>query len=96
MKDLEPLRVPEALRRPGGYHVPQPANIRIKLDANELPYPLPAPLRARLAAALAEVALGRRIDVFPHLRIGFPHHQQTTRQARQMWVTEGGLSYCLV
>jgi histidinol-phosphate aminotransferase len=62
--DLGPLaaRVPEALRGTAAYHVPQPPQLRAKLDANELPYPLPAELRARLAAALAEVALERYPD----------------------------------
>jgi len=64
VKDLGPLaaRVPEALRGSAAYHVPQPPSIRAKLDANELPYPLPADLRARLGAALAEVALERYPD----------------------------------
>jgi len=61
---LGPLaaRVPAALRGAAAYHVPQPANIRAKLDANELPYALPAELRARLATALADVALERYPD----------------------------------
>jgi histidinol-phosphate aminotransferase len=61
---LGPLasRVPEALRGTAAYHVPQPPEVRAKLDANELPYPLPAELRARLGAALAEVALERYPD----------------------------------
>ncbi|HEY5920660.1 MAG TPA: aminotransferase class I/II-fold pyridoxal phosphate-dependent enzyme [Kofleriaceae bacterium] len=62
--DLGPLaaRVPEALRGTAAYHVPQPPQVRAKLDANELPYPLPEELRARLGAALAEVALERYPD----------------------------------
>lgn len=62
--DLGPLaaRVPEALRATAAYHVPQPPEVRAKLDANELPYALPAELRARLGAALAEVALERYPD----------------------------------
>ena len=62
--DLGPLaaRVPEALRTSSAYHVPQPAQIRAKLDANEMPFALPAELRARLGAALAEVALERYPD----------------------------------
>lgn len=61
---LGPLehRVPEALRGTAAYHVPQPPQIRAKLDANELPFPLPAELRARLGQALAEVALERYPD----------------------------------
>jgi histidinol-phosphate aminotransferase len=50
------------LRGAAAYHVPQPPNIRAKLDANELPYPLPADLRTRLGTALAEIALERYPD----------------------------------
>ena len=62
--ELGPLgaRVPEALRGSAAYHVPQPPDIRAKLDANELAFALPADLRARLGAALAEVALERYPD----------------------------------
>jgi histidinol-phosphate aminotransferase len=62
--DLGPLaaRVPEVLRAATAYHVPQPPQLRAKLDANEMPYPLPAELRARLGAVLAEVALERYPD----------------------------------
>ena len=61
---LGPLaaRVPEALRGTAAYHVPQPPQVRAKLDANELPHALPAELRARLGAALAEVELHRYPD----------------------------------
>lgn len=61
---LGPLaaRVPAALRASSAYHVPKPARIVAKLDANELPYPLPAELRAQLGAALAEVPLERYPD----------------------------------
>ena len=61
---LGPLesRVPVALRGSAAYHVPQPANIKVKLDANELPYSLPAELRTRLAAHLAETPLERYPD----------------------------------
>jgi len=64
LADLGPLlaRVPDALRASAAYHVPVPPVITAKLDANELPYPLPAELRARLATALAEVALERYPD----------------------------------
>ena len=62
--DLGPLaeRVPPALRGASAYHVPQPPRVIAKLDANELPYGLAADTRARLAAALAEVALERYPD----------------------------------
>jgi histidinol-phosphate aminotransferase len=55
-------RVPAAIRASVAYHVPQPPRIVAKLDANELPYPLPAELRERLGHALAEVALERYPD----------------------------------
>jgi histidinol-phosphate aminotransferase len=55
-------RVPEALRGTAAYHVPQPPHVRAKLDANELPYPLPAELRARLGTRLAEIAFERYPD----------------------------------
>jgi histidinol-phosphate aminotransferase len=48
-------RVPEALRGSSAYHVPKPKQIVAKLDANELPYPLPPELREQLGRALAEV-----------------------------------------
>ncbi len=62
--DLGPLgaRVPEVLRGSAAYHVPQPPNVRAKLDANELPFAMPEDLRRRLGAALAEVALERYPD----------------------------------
>ncbi len=55
-------RVPEALRGQSAYHVPQPPEMRAKLDANELPFALPRELRERLGAALSEVALERYPD----------------------------------
>jgi len=62
--ELGPLaaRIPEALRATDAYHVPQPPRVIAKLDANELPYALPAELRAELGALLAEVALERYPD----------------------------------
>jgi len=62
--DLGPLaaRVPEVLRGAVAYHVPVPPRVIAKLDANELPYPLPPALRADLGRALAEVALERYPD----------------------------------
>lgn len=61
---LGPLaaRVPPALLAGAAYHVPRPPNIVAKLDANELPYPLPPELRGMFAAALAEVDLHRYPD----------------------------------
>ena len=55
-------RVPEAVRRTAAYDVPVPPRMVAKLDANELPYALPAELRAELGRALAEVALERYPD----------------------------------
>jgi len=62
--DLGPLaaRVPEALRGATAYHVPVPPRVIAKLDANELPYPLPAELHAELGRVLAEVAVERYPD----------------------------------
>lgn len=62
--DLGPLaaRVPPVLRDAAAYHVPVPPQLVAKLDANELPYPLPASLRGPLADALAAVALERYPD----------------------------------
>jgi histidinol-phosphate aminotransferase len=62
--ELGPLaaRVPAALRGTAAYHVPKPPRVVAKLDANELPYGLPDDVRARLGAALAEVALERYPD----------------------------------
>jgi histidinol-phosphate aminotransferase len=62
--DLGPLgaRVPEALRGTAAYHVPAPPRVIAKLDANELPYALPAELRAELGHELAQVALERYPD----------------------------------
>lgn len=61
---LGPLaeRVPEALRGSAHYHVPRPPRVSAKLDANELPYALPAELTAELGRALAEVAVERYPD----------------------------------
>jgi histidinol-phosphate aminotransferase len=61
---LGPLieRVPEVLRGATAYHVPRPANVRAKLDANELPFALPPELRQRLGAVLAEASLERYPD----------------------------------
>src|SRR3954462_2680775 len=62
--ELGPLaaRIPEPLRSSAAYHVPQPPQIRAKLDANELPFAVPPEIRERLGRALAEVALERYPD----------------------------------
>jgi histidinol-phosphate aminotransferase len=61
---LGPLqrRVPSALQTGAAYHLPKPANIVAKLDANEFPYAMPEELRNKLASALASVALERYPD----------------------------------
>ncbi len=66
---LGPLldRVPLALRGSAAYHVPQPPQIRAKLDANELPHAWPPELRAALGAELAHVPLERYPD--PRARV---------------------------
>ena len=63
-RPLGPLadRVPETLRGTSAYHVPLPARVIAKLDANELPFALPADLRAQLGRVLAELALERHPD----------------------------------
>jgi histidinol-phosphate aminotransferase len=55
---LEDL-VPEGLRALRAYHVPRPANVRAKLDANELPFSLPEDVAAALGRELAAVDLNR-------------------------------------
>ena len=63
--DLGPLtaRVPDVLRATEAYQVPEPPRMVAKLDANELPYGLPAALRAELGRALSEVPIERYPDV---------------------------------
>jgi histidinol-phosphate aminotransferase len=51
--------VTRGLRGMRAYEVPRPPGIRAKLDANELPDPLPAEVRAALAAELAAVEVHR-------------------------------------
>ncbi len=51
--------VTPALRGERAYHVPRPALIRAKLDANESPYALPPDVAAALGAELAKAALER-------------------------------------
>jgi histidinol-phosphate aminotransferase len=55
-------RVPVPLRGAAAYHVPKPAQIVAKLDANEFPYPLPARLRAALADVVKDITLERYPD----------------------------------
>ncbi len=54
--------VREPVRETGGYQVPHPTGIRIKLDANEMPFALPAEVRADLGRELAAVDLNRYPD----------------------------------
>ncbi len=51
--------VTRGLRGVTAYHVPRPVGIRARLDANELPYPLPDDVAQALAAELAAVPLHR-------------------------------------
>lgn len=55
-------RVPEALRAGAAYHVPRPATILAKLDANELPFELPVELAAGMVGSLREARLERYPD----------------------------------
>lgn len=55
-------RVPTALREGAAYHVPRPATILAKLDANELPFELPVELAAGMASALRDAHLERYPD----------------------------------
>ncbi|MBK7537693.1 MAG: aminotransferase class I/II-fold pyridoxal phosphate-dependent enzyme [Myxococcales bacterium] len=55
-------RVPEPLRATAAYHVPRPAQILAKLDANELPFALPDELLEGLSAVLRDAALERYPD----------------------------------
>ena len=54
--------VRDALQSSPPYQVPHPDGITIKLDANELPLPLPPELAAELARELAAVELNRYPD----------------------------------
>ncbi len=51
-----------SLRAAGHYTVPHPRGIRVKLDANEMPFALPPEVRADLARELAAVDLNRYPD----------------------------------
>ena len=57
--------VTRALRGKAPYHVPRPPEIRAKLDANELPYPLPAEVAEALGRELATVPLHRYPEADP-------------------------------
>lgn len=64
MTATDPLldRVRAAVRAMSGYQVPHPTGIRVKLDANEMPFALPPEVRADLARELAAVDLNRYPD----------------------------------
>lgn len=51
--------VPDPIRHLAAYQVPRVTNLRVKLDANEFPLPLPPQLAAELGAVLATVPLNR-------------------------------------
>ncbi|HKA87211.1 MAG TPA: histidinol-phosphate transaminase [Haliangiales bacterium] len=54
--------IPDSIRGLTAYAIPHPAGVRIKLDANESPHPLPPDVAAALGAHLAEVPLHRYPD----------------------------------
>ncbi len=54
--------IPDSIRGLTAYAVPHPAGVRVKLDANESPFPLPPDIAAALGAHLAEVPLHRYPD----------------------------------
>lgn len=64
MSEIDPLLdlVRAPVRATGGYQVPHPRGIRIKLDANEMPFALPTEVRDELARELAAVELNRYPD----------------------------------
>lgn len=57
--------VSRKLRGAAPYHVPRPAGIRAKLDANESPWPLPDEVAAALGRELATVPLHRYPEADP-------------------------------
>jgi histidinol-phosphate aminotransferase len=60
--ELARALVRDELRSFPAYSVPHPPGVAIKLDANELPYPLPPDVAAELARELARVELNRYPD----------------------------------
>lgn len=78
---LELVRAP--LRAAAGYTLPHPRGIRVKLDANEMPFALPPEVRADLARELAAVDLNRYPD---------PTHQELRAElSHQVGVAPGAL-----
>ena len=78
---MDLVRVP--LRSAAGYQVPHPQGIRVKLDANEMPFALPPEVRADLARELAAVDLNRYPD---------PTHQELRAElSHQLGVPREGL-----
>lgn len=57
--------VTRGIRNLIAYHVPRPDGIRAKLDANELPFPLPPEAAAALGRELGEVELHRYPEADP-------------------------------
>ena len=57
--------VTRGIRSLTAYHVPRPEGVRAKLDANELPFPLPAEAGAELARVLADAPLHRYPEADP-------------------------------
>jgi histidinol-phosphate aminotransferase len=77
--------VTRGLRGMAAYHVPRPANIKAKLDANELPYGLPPEVAKDLAAELERIAIERYPDAGAH--------ELRAVVARQLGVAEHSLVF---
>ncbi len=84
MTGSDPLldRVRAAVRAMGGYQVPHPTGIRVKLDANEMPFALPPEVRDDLARELAAVDLNRYPDsTHQELRAELSHQLGVSRES---------------
>lgn len=67
--------VTRGIRAMAAYHVPRPDGVRAKLDANELPFPLPPEVADALGRELATVALHRYPEADPvELRAWLAEH----------------------
>jgi len=60
--ELAALLARDELRRAAAYQVPHPPRVRAKLDANELPWPLPPEVAGELGRELAAVEVNRYPD----------------------------------
>lgn len=77
--------VRDELRGAAPYSVPHPPDIAVKLDANELPFALPADVRADLARELAAVDINRYPDA--------QHGELRAVIARDLGVAESSLLF---